>query len=289
MDANDIIDQMTACGLSGVSVEKLTIDGARHYFSPDSRKNNAKKSGWYKLFEFIGRTGDRLISGSFGDYRDNSCYLVEVSAKGRQGLSPDEIQALADKQKAHDEQVKAEQREKHLETGKRALKIWSKLPDSGRSDYLDRKKVYAHGLRFSRGSVVVPVYGFKKGDDACFILWGLQFISADGTKKFLTGTAKKGRFFVIGEIDPAGIIAFAEGYATAATIHECMAWTVVVTFDAGNILPVASSFRDRYPDAQFIFCGDDDYEKDTNTGRLAAEEAASVCGGVAIFPPRVQS
>jgi len=290
MDANDIIQQMTACGLSGVTEDKLKIDGARHYFAPDSRKNKSKKSGWYKLFEFVGRTGDRLISGSFGNYYDNTCYLVEVSAKGRERLSPEEVQRLAEQQKAHDAQVKEEQRQKHLETGKRALSIWSKLPDSGKSDYLDRKKVYAHGLRFSKGSVVVPVYGFKKADEAGFILWGLQFINGDGSKKFLTGTAKKGRFFVIGEIDPAGIIGFAEGYATAATIHECMQWAMVVTFDAGNMLPVARVFRERYPDAQFVFCGDDDHEKEINTGRLAAEQAASVCGGRAIFPPRaVQS
>ena len=100
----------------------------------------------------------------------------------------------------------------------RARRIFEKLPDSGTSEYLKRKGVRAYGLRFSRGSIVVPVRD-ERGD-----LVGLQFIDGEGAKKFLTGTAKRGAWHWVGELGNRGPVAIAEGYATAATIHEATGW-----------------------------------------------------------------
>lgn len=80
----------------------------------------------------------------------------------------------------------------------------------------------------------------------------------------------------------------AEGFATAASIHEAMGWTMLVAFNAGNLMTVAQEFRQRYPQAKLMICGDEDIreEGDTtpNTGRLAAEKAAALTGGKLLMP-----
>ncbi len=54
--------------------------------------------------------------------------------------------------------------------------------------------------------------------------------------------------------------------------------------DSGNLLAVATSIRERWPEKRIVVAGDDDHQIENNPGRekgLAADEAAS---GVAIFP-----
>ena len=49
-----------------------------------------------------------------------------------------------------------------------------------------------------------------------------------------------------------------EGYATGASIHEASKETVIVAFDSGNLLPVATSFREKFPSKIIIIAADDD-------------------------------
>ena len=46
---------------------------------------------------------------------------------------------------------------------------------------------------------------------------------------------------------PDWIALIAEGYATAASLHEATGLPVIVAFDAGNLLPVAQAIHKRYP------------------------------------------
>ncbi|TIX25049.1 MAG: hypothetical protein E5V37_27630, partial [Mesorhizobium sp.] len=68
------------------------------------------------------------------------------------------------------------------------------------------------------GSLVVPLY--TPGTE----LASVQFIGDDGTKRFLKGTAKEGNYHPIGKRpeDPGAefTIAIAEGYSTAARVHQ---------------------------------------------------------------------
>ena len=160
----------------------------------------------------------------------------------------------------------------------RSAKIWEGLPEGGASDYLSAKQVRAWGVRFSRGAMVVPVR------DADRKLVGLQFIQGDGAKRFLTGTQKRGSWHLLGDITPRAPIAVAEGYATAASIHQAMGWTVAVAFDAGNILPVVKALHAQHPEALFMICADDDYKTTGNPGVTQATKAAQHCGGRVVVP-----
>ena len=106
---------------------------------------------------------------------------------------------------------------------------------------------------------------------------------ADGNKKFLFGGAIAGCFHRIPGTDD--VVAVAEGYATAASIHRATGWTVLTAFNAGNLLPVARAWRDVHPGCRLVVCGDDDRWAPTgNVGRAKAEACAGEIGGTALFP-----
>ncbi|MDZ7804313.1 hypothetical protein [Thiohalophilus sp.] len=91
------------------------------------------------------------------------------------------------------------------------------------------------------------------------MIWTLQFIDAEGNKRFLTGGAKRGRLHMIGRPEgPPSVVGYAEGYATAATLHEALGLPVAVTFDAGNILPVAQALKARWSNARHVIFADHD-------------------------------
>ena len=131
---------------------------------------------------------------------------------------------------------------------------------------------------YRRGTVVVPLR------DASGKLWALQAISGDGTKLFPRYGRKAGCFHVIAGDGVEPLVAIAEGYATAASVHMATDWTVVIAFDAGNLLAVGRAARQLYPSARLVFCADDDPEVPGNPGRCKAEAAAQELGAVAVFP-----
>jgi phage/plasmid primase-like uncharacterized protein len=166
---------------------------------------------------------------------------------------------------------------------------WEGLPEaSPEHPYLKAKGVPPYGLRQNeRGELVIPVR------DVDGKLWSLQRVSigADGTgrKVFEKDARKAGDFQLIdprGVFGQGGVILIAEGYATAASLHQATGRPVVVAFDAGNLLAVATALRRAYPRRSLYLLGDDDRHQppERNAGRLKAEQAAREVGGHALFP-----
>jgi hypothetical protein len=137
-------------------------------------------------------------------------------------------------------------------------------------------------LTIPKGALAVPL------SDVHGKLWSLQFIFSDGTKRFLPGGRKHGLFFLLGKLTgkPGEVVLAAEGFATAATLHEATGYPVLVTFDAGNITPVVEQFQAAHPGVRLGICNDDDWSKPTNAGLEAGKKAlvASVNGAL-VSPP----
>jgi len=129
-----------------------------------------------------------------------------------------------------------------------------------------------------KSTLIIPMLG-ENGQ-----IQSLQFISKNGDKKFLSGGKMQGSYYPLGDLKGAGIILIAEGYATAATIHEATGLPVVVAYNAGNLLPVAETIRALYPEAGTILCADDDVATKGNPGVTAANEAAQAVDGKVIIP-----
>lgn len=115
----------------------------------------------------------------------------------------------------------------------------------------------------------------------------LQMMDADGSKRFYPGSQHKGNSHQIGERKLGEPILIAEGYATAASIHEATGRPVIVAFDAGNLKPVAQALHAKDPDAPILICADNDQRlggSDKNAGVHQAKEAAEAVEGRAVAP-----
>ena len=198
-------------------------------------------------------------------------------------------QARQAAQRQQAQQLEAAQRQaEHAAAADAARALWDAASPTGDSPYLARKGVQAHGLRFmADGTLLVPLC------DAEGMRWNVQRIAperpAKGSDKlFQKGGRKSGLWHMLGQPAGAAVVLVAEGYATAASLHQATGLPVAVAFDAGNLAPVAKALRQQYPGALLALAGDDDRATEartgTNTGRVKAEAAARAVGGVAVFP-----
>ena len=106
----------------------------------------------------------------------------------------------------------------------------------------------------------------------------MQSINQDGGKRFLSGGQVHGGFAVVGDAGKTdqGVV-IAEGYATAASIHQAIGKPVIVAFNAGNMVAVSERLAKNLPhDVPVAFAVDNDA---TQTGMKKALQAASYFEG----------
>ena len=117
-------------------------------------------------------------------------------------------------------------------------------------------------------------------------LESLQYIDAEGQKRFLRRARIDGLFTSFGTVEgDTPIACLAEGFATAATIFEVTGLPTFAAMSASNLPLAAKRIRQLFPGVQLIVCADDDAQKDgqPNIGiQKAGEAARAVCGEVAV-------
>lgn len=230
-DFSAALDQMQAAGLQ---VEWPLTTGRIVRCKVQGDKGG-KKSGWYVVHEFRLTGGDTVLVGKFGNYKlhgPEEGVKIEIG----QQITEEDRRQYAEQMKAAQRAADEARRQLAIKAANRANKAWGGLSESGSSEYLTRKKVRAFGIRFALGRIAVPLRNMA-GD-----MVGLQWIGPDGDKKFITGTAKSGAFHIIGHVADAQAAqyGFAEGYATAASVHQATGLPVVVCFDCANLVRVVS-------------------------------------------------
>ena len=264
---------MLAAGLT--PPDTIEADGQRHRFDADGRKG--KKTGWYTLYL------DGLPAGNFGCWRTlpegmNWC------SKSRDTMTEAERQAhrqrMADMQGQREQETKDRQAEAKAECAK-LWEVSKPCPDGGHA-YLTRKGIKPYGLHImgkdDAARLLVPMR--VSGE-----LVSLQFIGADGTKRFKTGGQVQGAYCAIGKPqDQTPTVIVCEGYATGASLHQCSGHAVAVAFNAGNLKAVAQALRQRLPEAKIIMAADDDVNTEGNPGLTKAREAAQEVGGLLAVP-----
>lgn len=228
--------------------------------------------------------------------------------KPERRLSAAEVTAMREASRLKAEAAAAEKAAQQAKTAELAAAIWSSAEPAAAHPYLSRKRVNAHGLRIGKWEIVdsetgevrliTPLALLVPIKDRTGKLWSLQAIfprkmMGGRDKDYLAGGAKAGHFHAIGkpkEHDGRKVFVIAEGYATGASIHETTGHCVLVTFDTGNLLPVASAIRERQPDAIILFAADNDQfnrrKDDTpyNPGVEAARKAAAEVAGLVAIP-----
>lgn len=268
---HDVIDRFThAMREAGIETEAtIQADGQRHRFRVTGDKAGSE-NGWYVLHL------DGVPAGAFG------CWKRGVSAtwcaKSASVMTDAERQALHERMEASRRAQEAEQSRVRAECKAKAERLWNEAAETVSADhpYLGAKGVKSYGLRQLRDALVVPVRADAGG------LVGLQFIQPDGTKRFLTGTPKAGSYHrITGSMER---VLICEGYATGASLHEATSCAVAIAFDAGNLLAVATTLREKLPDAVLVLCADDDRQTEGNPGKTKAWAAALAVDGLMVVP-----
>lgn len=246
--------------------------------------SDKERRGWYSLHELTKPGGDTLIVGSYGIWHGNEKNACKIRLDKKEHLTDTQLAAMRQRIAEDTKRADAERAVLAARAAERARIAWVEhCTPTGDSAYLLKKGVGGHGVRYTpMGNLVIPML------DTGGQIHGLQVIYASKGKRrrdkdfWPAGLAKKGHFFQIGT--PDWIMLVAEGYATAASLHEATGYPVAVAFDAGNLLPVATALRQRYKRVRLLICGDDDYLTLSNPGITNASAAAVAVGGAWIAP-----
>lgn len=244
------------------------FDGRVHRFHGGG-KNKHDKTCWYVLFR------DPIPAGSFGDWRLGSSIIFRADT-GRE-LSAAEQIALTNRQheakKLRDEEIERE-RKSASDTADIIWNRTSQIADENHP-YLSRKNIQHHGARVTGdGRLIVPLMD-EKGK-----ITSLQYIAADGEKRYHPSGETKGKFWLIGE--PSQTIYIAEGFATASSIYEATGQMTVISYSASNLVPVTEIIRSQFPQSKLVIVADNDV---SGVGLKYADQASAKYGAEVVMPP----
>lgn len=259
-------DAMADAGLT--PPERIIIDGEIHRFRPGTKgKPGEDKAGWYVLFP------GTPVAGRFGDWR-SSISLAFCADIGRD-LTPAEQMArtrhLAEAQK----KAEAARLARQAQAAETVAEIWDNAGFAHADHpYLARKGIQPHSVRITGdGRLIVPMHADGE-------LASLQYIGHDGVKRYHPGGKASGAYWRIGASDEPGPVYLAEGFATAATIHEVTQRPCWVAFSAQNLPAVAEVIRQT--EHELVIVADNDA---SGVGLSHANQAAAKHGARVVMPP----
>lgn len=249
--------------------DEIILDGQLRRFRTDNKRTD--RSGWY-----VGHA-DGICTMIFGDWRQGIEQTVKADM-GRKFTVAEEMAHVA--RVAAAKAARDLERKRQNEAAASTVEIiWSEgAAASPEHPYLKRKGIQPHGAKITGdGRLMVPLF------DESGVLASLQYIDADGGKLYHPGGSVGGKFCMIGTLDVPGVLYVAEGYATAATIHEVSKRPVVVAYSASNLVPVTGTLRDIYGQAQdIVIVADNDASE---AGQKYAEQACAKYGARMVMPP----
>ena len=250
--------------------EAIYLDGKLHRFNSGTKGSPGhSKPGWYVAF------GDGVPAGRFGCWRAGieQAWQAEMGRKLTIAEEMAHTRRMAEAKAARE----AEQERSQAVAATTVDAIWTAGgAASADHPYLARKGIAANGARVTGdGRLMVPLYG-AEGD-----LASVQYISADGEKRYHPGGATGGKFWMLGE--PSATIYIAEGFATAATIHQATGKACAVAYSASNLVPVTGALRERFGAQQdLVIVADNDA---SGVGQRYAEQASAKYGARSVMPP----
>ena len=261
----EFLSAMHAAGCAPHDAREIVAGGVLHRYRVEGDKAGSK-NGWYVLH------GDDPQSGAFGSWKHG--INQTWSAKAGNELSHAERAEHNRRVAAARQAAEALQRQVHEAASKRAASLWKdSQPANPLHPYLVRKGIPAGFARQMNDALVLKI------QDMDGAIVGLQFIGADGQKRMLSGTAKRGNFILVQRRD-TGRLLVCEGWGTAVSLAAMFpADSVIAALDAGNLKNVAVGFSKRTPDGEIVICADRD-----TTGKAAGRAAALAAGGKLMLP-----
>ncbi|EII8725694.1 DNA primase [Escherichia coli] len=277
MDAGDPVTEFAqVLENAGLVIQGLPqMDGAIHRVATRDDKKGAK-SGAYRAYL------DGRPAGWYRDYRsadDSPTNWVFSGGEQHDPLARLHLRAFAQQQR--DDNARKLQQQYNKQAGY-ARSYINGLPQATAHEYLTRKGIRAApGVRLNNKNELVIPFSNGRGEIRSY-----QRIPVTGGKdaRILKDSEKTGNWFTFGTPENGRPLLFAEGYATAASLHEATGLPVLMTVDANNMIAVAENARQIWTDSPFVFCADNDHQREINKGVFSATKAAEVTNGEVIIP-----
>ncbi|MBB8370075.1 DNA primase [Escherichia coli] len=277
MDAGDPVTEFAqVLENAGLVIQGLPqMDGAIHRVATRDDKKGAK-SGAYKAYL------DGRPAGWYRDYRsadDSPTNWVFSGGEQHDPLARLHLRAFAQQQRDDNARKLQQQYNKQARYARSYI---NGLPQATAHEYLTRKGIRAApGVRLNNKNELVIPFSNGRGEIRSY-----QRIPVTGGKdaRILKDSEKTGNWFTFGTPENDRPLLFAEGYATAASLHEATGLPVLMTVDAGNMIAVAENARQIWTDSPFVFCADNDHQREINKGVFSATKAAEVTNGEVIIP-----
>lgn len=256
----------------GLNPPEIIADGKRRRFDSDDDKRG-KKSAWYVLH------GDGVPAGAFGNWKAG--YSEKWCGKTDNVMTPAERVEYRNRIDKAKQEAEFTRLTLEAEAAKACSTIIaSALDATDDNPYCMRKGIKPYGLKEfkDKRTLIVPI---RDGSGA---VTSVQFIDADGTKRFKSHGKITGCYHAIGG-KPVDTLLLCEGYATGASLYAATGYPVAVAFNAGNLEAVAKVLRAKLPDIRIIVCADNDRFKDRgNVGLEKASSAALAVGAMLAVP-----
>lgn len=224
--------------------------GRRIRFSTNGKTGDS--AGWAILFQ-------DCEGGVVGDWRTGTREVWQ--ARRDRPFSPEERRAFLDRIEREQKEIQEQRDRDAAKAALEAKAIWDASKPAREHPYLAKKGIGAYGLRLYRGPLVIR----DMACDGSLILplrnatgeiRSIEFIAADGEKRFLPDGDYKGSSYHLGSVkDRAAVV---EGFATGASIYKATGIPVRIAATSGNLAAVAASLRAAHPDAELIVCADND-------------------------------
>ena len=275
---------LAAMAKHGLDPGSIAWDGAIHRFS-GAGKGSRNHAGWYRAF--VDQRG-----AVFGDYAAGLDQVHWQLTNGHRpgDLDPEEwARTKREWDEARDQRA-LERLAEQTAAAKEAHERWAAASTKvdPHHPYLRAKGVPPHGLRAEGDRLVIAMKAQGDGNPIA----NLQFIDVAGEKRFVAGGLVTGTRATLGGLDVfrrENLVFIAEGWATAAAIHEATRSAVVIAWNTGNLKAVALFHREKYADARIICCADNDRWSQhpsgaPNPGVTAAQDAARAATALVAIP-----
>lgn len=250
-----------------------------------------EKNGWYVIHEHRTEKNELLIFGSFGDWRTGDSNKIKVKPGRMSQEERDVMRARQEDAKRRAAEVAANAARR---AANRAAGLFKRMPEKGRSAYLERKQIIGIRVRYAprTGALLIPMTTARDQIVGLQVIYPEKQADTGRDKSYWPhGMSKEGAYHLIGpHPEPGEPVLVCEGYATGASLHMATSFAVAIAFDAGNLSAVAKAMRERFPGRALIVCRDDDWKtkrvngEPWNPGEEKGSNAALIVGGQVVGP-----
>ena len=264
--------------------QDIILDGVLHRFRT-REDNQGETTGAYCIFL------DHWPAGWVQDWRKGdsipwSFKRDELDDNGKSYFDDETYKRNLELSRKHQQELLLRLEQQKAEASEKARSLFEQIDDNQvpQFPYIINKNINTYGVKFlNKGThdecMLIPLYDINGR------IQSIQYISADGSKKYFPHAPVKGGFFPFHLPDNPDIILVGEGYATMATVHDLSGLPCIAAMDCGNLIHVCEALKGKFPKARIIITADNDHNTESNPGISRAHSVRDKLGIQGVVTP----